>query len=256
MNASPLILLVNDDGVHAPGILALQAALAHLGEVFIVAPDRDQSSRSHSITLHRPLRHCALDSHRHSVDGTPVDCVYVALNHANLLPRRPTLLVSGINEGSNLGNDVFYSGTVAAAREGALRGIPSVALSLSRGGKLDAALRFAEALVRRLLSAPPSQGQTALLNVNLPLVEPKGVRATRLGRRIYEEEVAVRRDPRGGEYFWIGGSGVRHDAEEGSDTLANDEGFASITPLWLTSTCEEQLPFAAALAESLEGANA
>jgi 5'-nucleotidase len=231
----PLILVSNDDGIEAPGIQALAAALADLGEVIVVAPDRERSATSHAISLDRPLR-----AHEHgpgwwSIDGTPADCVYLALLH--LLPRRPALVASGINRGYNLGSDFFYSGTVAAAVEGAVRGVPSFAISLERGPRegLEPAARFARALAHAVLAEglPPK----TLLNVNVPNHgELLGYRWTRLGQRVYRDQVEVRTDLRGQRYFWIGGP--EQEAEDAPDTdgTAVREGHVSVTPLDLDLT--------------------
>ncbi len=240
----PLILVSNDDGVRARGCVALREALEPAFDVYTVAPEREQSANSHSLTLHRPLRVRRHDERVFAVDGTPADCVYVALYHTDLLPRRPELVVSGINRGPNLGSDTHYSGTVAAAREGALRGIPAIAFSLYEGGEYGACAELAAEMASRLLSATLPPGPPALLNVNFPEGTPKGVRATRLGRRLYADEVVVRTDPRGREYIWIGGPGARHEHVEGSDTEAVEEGYASVTPLMIDVTHAAHLDLA------------
>ena len=201
MKARPLILVSNDDGVHAPGVHALREALLPFADVVVVAPEHEQSGTSHSISLHAPLRHKRHDEGIHSIAGTPADCIYVALYLEKLLPRWPDLVASGINAGANLGDDVFYSGTVAAAREAALRGIHAIAFSLLPGGDLAVAQGLARTMCQRLLETPKPEGQPVLLSVNVPAGEPKGVRAARLGRRLYSEGVDVRRDPRGGDYY-------------------------------------------------------
>jgi 5'-nucleotidase len=231
----PLLLVTNDDGVHAAGIRALAKALGALGEVWVVAPETEQSSTSHAITLSRPLRLREVSPRTWTVDGTPADCTYVALHHHHLLPRRPAVVVSGINMGLNLGTDVFYSGTVAGAREGALRGIAAVAFSMpSRADAARCAVR-ARSLVARLLAwrrahleAPPP-----LLNVNLTVERPKGTRVCSLGVRDYDNLVEVRSDPRGRQYLWIGGPSVKHPKIAGSDTEAHEEGYTSVTALRL-----------------------
>ena len=245
MPTRPLLLLSNDDGVHAEGIRALHAELERLGDVVVVAPLTEQSANSHSLTLARPLRHRLIGGF-HAVDGTPADCIYAALYGKRFLDRRPDVVVSGINHGYNLGSDTFYSGTVAAAREGALRGIPSIAFSLGtlpRGDghpTMQGSATIAATLVERLLRAPLEDDleHAALLNVNFPAGHrtPLGTRATRLGRRRYDDEVEMREDPRGREYFWIGGPNAFHDPSEGSDTEAVDMGFVSVTPIHLNMT--------------------
>lgn len=234
-DARPLLLLCNDDGVHAEGLRSFARAIDHLGEVVIVAPATEQSTRSHALTLHRPLHVLPVGAGVWSVDGTPADCTYVALHHPTMLPRRPALVLSGINHGANLGSDVFYSGTVAAAREAAFRGIPSMALSMPSDADPAACAARAVPFVVRLLAAlaqtPP--GVTPLLNLNFPRGEPKGTRNTRLGVRTYEDLVEIRKDPRGRQYLWIGGPSVVHPLVEGSDTEAFDSGYVSISALRL-----------------------
>jgi 5'-nucleotidase len=251
----PLILVANDDGVHARGLRTLREAMMLLGDVVTVAPTSEQSAGSHSLTLSRPLRHREVEDGIHAVDGTPADCIYVALYRAGFLPRWPDLVVSGINHGYNLGTDVFYSGTVAAAREAALRGVPAMAFSLGPHGSFQQAAKVATVLAARMLEAPRAGGEVgALLSVNFPPGEAyQGVRATRLGRRLYAEVVSVREDPRGKEYFWIGGPGVRHEPVEGSDTEAVDAGFVSVTPLLLDMTDPDELGLAAWVATERGG---
>jgi len=244
----PLILVSNDDGYDAPGCVALAAALSLFADVVVVAPEQQQSAKSHAITLASPLRHRTVGENVHAVGGTPVDCVYVALFHPDLLPRRPDLVASGINHGPNLGMDIHYSGTVAAAREAAMRGVPAIAFS-SLARDVTPAAPLAAELCQRFLSAVLPDGQLPLLNVNFPKGDVAGVRATRLGQRHYAEGVDVRHDPRGREYFWIGGpGGVSHGGVEGSDTQAVDAGFASITPLSIESSLAPQLGLAAYVA--------
>lgn len=252
MSQLPLILLSNDDGVYAPGMRLLGAALSEIAEVVTVAPLFEQSAHSHSLTLARPLRHRDIDG-LHAIDGTPADCIYVALYKQQFLPRWPDLVVSGINHGYNLGTDTFYSGTVAAAREGALRGVPAMAFSQGSGGSLESAAKAAVGLVARFLAARPARAAgsgTPLLNVNFPAGRSsyEGIRVTRLGRRLYDEDVVMRHDPRGSEYFWIGGPGARHEPLDGSDTEAVDAGMISITPLHLDATCADHLGLAAFVA--------
>jgi 5'-nucleotidase len=232
-----LILITNDDGVSAPGIGILAEALARIGEVVIAAPDRERSATSHSISLDRPLRVDELRAGVFSIDGTPVDCVYLAILH--LLPRRPDLCVSGINAGFNLGSDVFYSGTVAGALEAALRGVPGIALSLERHRPQDYthAAAFAQALVREVLArGPQALPPGTLLNVNMPAGRIAGYDITRLGQRVYRDQVVAREDLRGRAYYWIGGPEERGADEAGSDLAAVRAGRASVTPLGLDLT--------------------
>jgi 5'-nucleotidase len=231
MPDKPLILVSNDDGYRSRGIGLLARALEPHADVIVCAPEVEQSAASHALSLHRPLRLFRHDERIFSVDGTPADCVYVALySDGRVLPRRPDVVVSGLNHGVNLGDDVFYSGTVAAAREGALKGIPSLALSAAADADFEAAAELGArlALGLRALGKDP-----ILLNVNIPPGRDWPVRATRLGSRIYRDEVEFRRDPRGREYLWIGGPGASHRPIPGSDTEAFDEGAVGITPLVL-----------------------
>jgi 5'-nucleotidase len=244
----PLVLLSNDDGFAAPGIRAMREALSAQGDVIVVAPETEQSASSHSLSLHRPLRLRSVEPGVFAVDGTPADCVYVALHASTrVLPRKPDLVVSGINHGLNLGQDAFYSGTIAAAREGALRGIPALAASAHARVDLRAAAATSALVALALRHEQPGRG--ALLNLNFPDAWNGGIQATRLGARIYDEVVEFRIDPRGREYLWIGGPGVRHERDPGTDTDAFDDGFASITPLALDLT----LPLDRPLVESVLG---
>jgi 5'-nucleotidase len=233
----PHILVTNDDGFSADGIIALRDALRALGDVTIVAPDREQSAASHAVTLRNPLRVTEVSEGVISVDGTPTDCVLLAVN--GLLPRRPDYVFSGINHGPNMGDDVSYSGTVAAAIEGTICGIPSVAISraMSGPGDFSVAAEFAAVLAGMIMERGiPNK---SLLNVNVPPVrreEIAGVRITKLGTRLYRDAVVKNLDPRGREYFWIGGERPTWSAEEGSDFDAVDERMISITPIHLDLT--------------------
>jgi len=227
----------------------MRSALVAAGaDVVVVAPESEQSASSHSLSLRRPLRLHAQGKGLFALDGTPADCVYVAL-HAGVrvLPRRPDFVVSGINHGMNLGQDAFYSGTIAAAREAALRGIP--ALATSAHPSLDLSV-VAELSARIALAMPRSpRARAVLLNLNVPPTWRGDVRATRLGARIYEEIVDFRIDPRGNEYLWLGGPGVRHERDCGTDTDAYDDGVASLTPLLLDLTSSSDEPIALALVD-------
>lgn len=244
----PLLLLTNDDGVSAAGLTALRQCVADIGDVVVVAPATQQSATSHSITLVRPLRHEALGDGVHSVDGTPADCVYLALFEDRFLPRRPDLVLSGINHGTNLGSDVFYSGTVAGAREAAMRGIPAIAFSYAGSRGFEVCAPTIRDMALRLLECEKPIGQTVLLNVNFPAVPTRGVRPTTLGRQLYAERVVARRDPGNREYFWIGGEVVHESVEDGTDVAALRDGFVSVTPLVLESTYVEHLGVAAHVA--------
>jgi 5'-nucleotidase len=238
MDAGPLILVSNDDGIHAEGIRALADGLAGLGEIVVVAPDRERSAVSHSLTLHRPLRVETLGPSRHAVDGTPTDCVNLAVN--GILPRRPALVVAGINQGANLGDDVTYSGTVSAAMEGTLLGIPSIALSLLGRGtfSFDVAASFARRLAAWVLERglPPD----TLLNVNVPAPDDgravRGFALTRMGRRRYGDAIVEKVDPRGKKYYWIGGEELAFEDAEGTDFHAVSQGLISVTPIHLDLT--------------------
>ncbi len=230
------VLLSNDDGVHAAGLRALAAAFEG-DEVWVCAPDREQSASSHAISLHRPLRLVEVAHRWHSVDGTPTDAVYLGLNLV-LKGRWPDVVVSGVNHGPNLGNDVHYSGTVAAAMEGALLGVPAVAVSLAHPPPHDfgEAARFAAALARALVASRP--GGPVLLNVNVPPGPVRGWRPCRLGRRTYGNEVVEKLDPRGRRYYWIGGEGgaVNEDIPGSDCNCVAFDHLVSVTPLDLDAT--------------------
>lgn len=248
MTERPVLLLTNDDGVHAAGLRRLREAMLAIGHVVVVAPTHEQSATSHAITIDRPLRHIEHASDVHSIDGTPADCVYLALFEPRFLPRRPDLVLSGINHGPNLGSSVFYSGTVAGAREAALRGIPAIAFSHEGNGDEPWAGELAASIARRLLCEARQNERGVLLNVNFPAARARGVRVTRVGRQIYEENVIPRRDPGGREYFWIGGKVTAIGAVEGADHEAVAAGYASVTPLQLEATRADQLGLAAHVA--------
>jgi len=232
------ILCTNDDGYLAAGIQVLAAAAHRLGEVTIVAPDREQSATSHSLTLHNPLRARRATDGAWMVDGTPTDCVLMAMG--GLLPSRPDICVSGINHGPNMGEDVFYSGTVAAAMEATVLGVPGVAFSYA--GRTYEELPAWENLVHKVLAGILHQGEfpsDTLFSVNLPAISPdevKGIRVTSLGRRRYSESITRALDPSGREYFWIGGGEVTWTGAQDSDFGAVEEGYISVTPLHLDLT--------------------
>ena len=233
-----IILVSNDDGIHSEGLHALEAALKTIGEVYTVAPDREQSAVSHALTLHRPLRIEELGPRRFAVDGTPTDCVNLAVK--GFLPVRPQLVVSGINKGANLGDDITYSGTVSAAIEGSLLGIPSIAVSLVTRKKpfhFAVAAEFAAMVATEVIAQ--GMPKDTLLNVNvpdLPRHEIKGYRLTRQGKRRYAETIETRVDPRGRKYYWIGGDDLGFDPDEGTDCVAVHEGFVSVSPLHVDLT--------------------
>jgi 5'/3'-nucleotidase len=232
----PFILVTNDDGIGAEGLQALARELASVGRVAVIAPDREQSASSHALTLHRPLRVKHHSPDVYSVDGTPTDCVNLGI--LNLLPERPALVVSGINRGMNLGDDITYSGTVAAAFEGTLLGIPSFAVSQQttreKPPDFAAAARFAATLARRVLDHPIPPG--TLLNVNVPAAAPRGVRPTRQGKRTYHQGVVERTDPAGRRYYWLGGIPPQWDDDPHSDFAAIKDGYISLTALHLDLT--------------------
>jgi len=231
------VLLTNDDGVSAPALRHLREALAPLGRVCVVAPDRDQSATSHALTLHRPFRIVQHETDVWSVDGTPTDCVITSFY--GLLDGRPDLVISGINIGPNMGEDVFYSGTVAAAIEGSLQGVPAIAASFAGRdpGDLAEPAAFLARLVGRLLER--GLPRRHLLNVNFPgrpWPGVCGVKVTRLGSRIYHDTLIRKVDPRGRAYYWIGGDAPIWEPEEGTDFTAVDQGYVSVTPLHLDLT--------------------
>lgn len=231
-----LILVSNDDGIRSDGIKKLAKAMGRVGTVWVVAPDREQSAASHSLTLHRPLRVEEVAPRWYAVDGTPTDCVTLAVK--GLLPRLPDLVVSGINKGGNLGDDVLYSGTVSAAMEGTLMGIPSVAFSLVQTDGFDfaPAARFAARLARYLLKK--GLPKDTLLNVNVPGAGgTSGYRFTKLGKRYFGGDAVVEKvDPRGKKYYWIGGEMERWEGGKETDFYAIGKGYISITPLHLDLT--------------------
>jgi 5'-nucleotidase len=232
------ILVTNDDGIFSQGIRLLASALAELGEVLVVAPDREQSATSHSLTLHRPLRVRSAEDGVRVVDGTPTDCVMLAVG--DLLAQRPDVVLSGVNHGANLGDDVLYSGTVAAAMEATILGIPAVAVSYAGRDTdgLDAWEDVLVQLLRQLVVRDDFPPET-LLNINLPPVSPDrvtGVRITTLGRRAYVESLTRARDPSGREYYWIGGGESRWWGNANSDFRAVHSGAISVTPLHIDLT--------------------
>jgi 5'-nucleotidase len=247
------ILVCNDDGIFSEGIKLLAQAIKPLGEVWVVAPDREQSASGHSLTLSRPLRLRKIEERWYTVDGTPTDCVSLAAQWL-LREHPPDLIVSGINFGVNLGNDVTYSGTVSATFEGSLLGIPSIAFSQEIGEhfSFDAGAAFAGKLVAEIVrehaagTLPPG----LLLNVNLPAGPIRGVRWTRLGYRRYRQVVVEKVDPRGRKYYWIAGTPEWRE-EDGTDYSAVAQGYVSITPLHLDLTDYRMLEGGAELSARL-----
>jgi 5'-nucleotidase len=236
------ILITNDDGIHSPGITALKEALLPLGRVIIVAPDRDNSAISHALTMTRPLRLTKLGNDCYCLDGTPADCVSISLN--KILDRPPDLLVSGINSGPNIGDDITYSGTVSAALEGTMYGVPSIAVSL--GGEPPFDFSRAEPVIRELSSRVLSYGLPAdtLMNVNIPQANRvRGTLVTRQGRRLWKQPVQEVTDPRGRLHYWIGGGTPMLDAGRDTDVYAIDNDFVSITPIHLDVTNHEGINY-------------
>ncbi|MCX7794179.1 MAG: 5'/3'-nucleotidase SurE [Thermodesulfovibrionales bacterium] len=261
-----LILLTNDDGIHAHGIKALYHAFLEIAEVYIVAPDRERSASSHSLTLHRPLKVSELGDRIFSVNGTPTDCVALAVN--KILPKKPELIISGINDGPNLGDDITYSGTVSAAIEGTILGIPSFAISLDtwimkKNHKegfcetgvcwFESATRIALIVARFILEH--SLPYDTLLNVNvpnLPLNEIKGIKLTRQGKRIYDNAIQEVYSPSGEKHYWIGGGEPYWERGEDTDINAVVNGYVSITPVHLDLTNYEALKYLSARWQEIE----
>jgi 5'-nucleotidase len=236
------ILLSNDDGYLAEGLNALASALSEHAEISVVAPDRNRSAASNSLTLEMPLRAYAADNGFIKVDGTPTDCVHLAIT--GLLKNEPDMVFAGINHGSNLGDDVLYSGTVAAASEGRFLGLPAVAISLvgSNPVHFETAAHVAVTLLKQLVNKPLPED--TILNVNVPDVaikNLKGYQATRLGQRHKSEPVIKSEDPRGRIIYWVGPPGAEQDAGPGTDFYAINAGFVSVTPLQLDLTRYERI---------------
>lgn len=231
-----LILVTNDDGIQSPGLLALANSLAPLGQVVVVAPDRERSAIGHSLTLHSPLRADAVAENWYAISGTPTDCVNLGIH--GLLDEKPALVVSGINKGGNLGDDLTYSGTVAAAMEATLMGVPSFAMSLDSSSftleDFQPAAQFAAKLARLILAG--GLPTDTFLNVNIPHGEPTGVQLTRQGKRRYADKVEKKYDPRGRAYYWIGGGELGFHDVAGTDFHAVQNHSISITPLHLDLT--------------------
>ncbi len=232
------VLCTNDDGFLATGLRVLASASRPLGSVTIVAPDREQSATSHSLTLHHPLRSRRATDGALVVDGTPTDCVILAMNA--LLEERPAFCFSGVNHGPNMGEDVLYSGTVAAAMEATVLGVPSIAFSYA-GPDFESIEGWEETLghLLRQLTGKGSLPPATLLNVNLPPIPPaevKGIRVTSLGERRYSDSLTRALDPNGKEYFWIGGGALSWTGDGDSDFQAVADGFISVTPLHLDLT--------------------
>ncbi len=240
----PLILVTNDDGVHAPGLRMLFAAMQEVGNAVIVAPDRDNSAVSHSLTMDRPLMVNELTNNIYAINGTPADCVTIGME--KILSRKPDLVVSGVNAGANLGHDISYSGTVSAAKEGTIRGVPSIALSMSGRPPYcyETAVRFGLKLAKIILATgiPPD----CYLNINVPNLKHDdiaGIKFTRQGHRVYENALQELTDPWQRPCFWIGGGKPSQDRMEGSDSYEIKKSYISITPIHLDLTHYEALKF-------------
>lgn len=246
------ILISNDDGVHAVGIKALYKELKKIANVKVVAPLEEKSTTGHSLTLHKPLRLHSIEKDFYGVSGSPADCVYLGMRQ--VLKSKPDLVISGINRGANLGQDIYYSGTVSAAREACILGIPSIAISLDvqfQNRKPEHKLHFESAAKIAVQLIKDYQKmkipQYTLLNVNvpdLPFKKIKGIRAARQGFRYYSGEVIKRLDHRGRNYFWVGGQYEGYEQDSDTDCAYVDRGYVSITPLKLDSTdmqCLEEL---------------
>ena len=227
-----MILVTNDDGIHSKGIIVLAKALQEIGNIFVVAPDSEQSAVAHSLTLHRPLRVDKIKKNFYAVDGTPADCIHLGVN--TILPKRPRLIVSGINKGGNLADDIIYSGTVSAAFEGTLLGIPSFAISLvSRSHfKFDVAARFALRVARYIMRR--GLPKNTFLNINVPNLDEKEIKSykiTQQGKLIHDGGGVIEKvDPRGRKYYWIGGGEMIFDKGRNTDVEAISKSHISITP--------------------------
>jgi len=235
--AKPLILVTNDDGVHAPGIIALFKAMKEIGDAYIVAPDRERSAVGHALTLHRPLKVEELRENVFSVNGTPTDCVALAIH--KILPRRPDLVASGINRGANLGDDITYSGTVSAAMEGTILNVPSFAISLvgDKPYHYETAYPFAIEVAKHILDK--SLPYDTLLNINVPNMPKdrvKGIKIARQGKRMYDNAIQEIYSPWGDKHYWIGGGTPYWEHGEDMDIKAVQDGYVSLTPIHLDLT--------------------
>lgn len=243
----PLILVTNDDGVHSPGLISLFDAMKNLGDTYVIAPDRERSAVGHALTMHRPLKVEELREHVYQINGTPTDCVAVGVN--KMLPERPAFVVSGINKGANLGDNITYSGTVSAAIESTIMGIPAFAVSLatqkqSRSLHFETASRVALDIGKYILNN--SLPYDTLLNVNVPHAEVagiKGMKLTRQGKRVYDGSIQETFDPHGEKHYWIGGGKPYWEHGEDTDIQAVQDNYISITPIHLDLTNYEALKF-------------
>jgi len=232
-----LILLTNDDGVNSEGILTLRDHLLKKHDICIISPERERTCVAHAITLHKPLRIKEVAGGIYSTNGTPADCVYLGVKV--ILKKPPHLIISGINKGPNMGQDVNYSGTVAAAKEGAFMRIPSLAVSLCARDdfRFNDAAKIVDKIIKNICGVGTPDNTFLNINIpNLPTRQVKGFMVTRLGKRIYNDAVVERLDPRGGKYYWIGGNGENYEHIRGTDFYAVEKGYVSITPLDLDMT--------------------
>ncbi|MEI6153332.1 MAG: 5'/3'-nucleotidase SurE [Deltaproteobacteria bacterium] len=237
-----LILLTNDDGIDSEGLVLLKDRLSKQHEVCTIAPERERTCIGHAVTIHKPLRIKEVGKGLFSTNGTPADCVLLGIRV--LLRKKPDLIISGINKGPNMGQDVNYSGTVAAAKEGAFLGISSMAISI--GARADYLFNDAIAVINEIIEKSrnvtfPDQTFLIINIPNIPQRNIKGFMVTRLGKRIYNDAVIERVDPRGGKYYWIGGNGVSFESIEGTDFYAIEKGYTSITPLGLDITSNNSI---------------
>lgn len=231
-----LILLTNDDGIHSAGLQALADEMQSLGRVAVVAPDRERSAVGHALTLHSPLRAEEIQANKWAVSGTPTDAV--SLGVYGLLKEKPALVVSGINKGANMGDDLTYSGTVAAAMEATLMGVPAIAISLASKNFSYEDFTHAAVVARQLAETVLQHGlpPDTFINVNVPDSAPLGIRITRQGKRVYEDAIVQNCDPRGRTYYWIGAGDLGFQNLDGSDFHAVQNGYVSVTPLHLDLT--------------------
>jgi len=238
----PTILITNDDGIHAPGLKALHKALQPLGTTIVIAPDRDNSAISHALTMHRPLKVQELSPQTYSVDGTPTDCVAIGLK--KILRKKPDLLVSGINAGANLGDDISYSGTVSAAIEATMYGIPSIAISVGGDAPLnfDAAMKVASCMAKKVLTN--QLPEKTLLNINVPSdTNYSEIKITKQGRRLWQNAIQETLDPWGNTRYWIGGGTPLVDPQQDTDVHVFAAGKVSITPIQLDLTNHAGIEF-------------
>jgi 5'-nucleotidase len=247
-----LILITNDDGVHSPGVIALYKAMKELGDAYIIAPDRERSAVGHALTLHRPLKVENLREHVYSINGTPTDAIVVGVT--KILPKKPDIVVSGINRGGNLGDDITYSGTVSAAIEGTIFNLPSIAVSLhgDKNFHFETAALYAYKIAQYIVDKPLPYDTFLNVNVpNMPKSLVKGVKFTRQGKRIYDNSIQEVFSPRGERHYWIGGGVPYWEHGEDTDINAVEKGYVSITPIHLDLTnyralqlmTEQQFPF-------------